>query len=141
MQLKAVNSEFSVSPQIAIDELDAVAQRGFKSLMCNRPDNESQDQTDYGQIAQAAQDLGLEIEWVPVVSGNISDTDVASFAKAFSTLPKPTLAYCRTGTRSITLWAMMQGENGVAGEDILATGRAAGYDLSDVVRMLERRPK
>ncbi len=50
-------------------------------------------------------------------------------------LPRPILAYCRTGTRSATLWSLSQaGRMSVA--DILAATKAAGYDMGGVVRRI-----
>lgn len=138
MQVKVVTEGFSVSPQILLAELDTITKQGFKALLCNRPDGESPDQTSYAEIEKGAQARGLEIEWVPAVSGKITQEDVQAFSRAFDRLPKPLLAYCRTGTRSINLWALAQGAKGMSGQEILDRGKAAGYDLSDVVRVLGR---
>jgi sulfide:quinone oxidoreductase len=51
-------------------------------------------------------------------------------------LPKPVLAYCRTGTRSATLWSLDQGAKGTPLPDILAATRQAGYDMTGVVRRI-----
>jgi sulfide:quinone oxidoreductase len=138
MQVKVVTEGFSVSPQILLAELDTITKQGFKALLCNRPDGESPDQTSYAEIEKGAQAQGLEIEWVPVVSGKITQEDVQAFSRAFDRLPKPLLAYCRTGTRSINLWALAQNAKGMSGQEILDRGKVAGYDLSDVVRVLGR---
>jgi sulfide:quinone oxidoreductase len=45
------------------------------------------------------------------------------------------LAYCRTGTRSATLWSLSQARpHAVA--DILAATKAAGYDMNGVARRI-----
>ena len=50
-------------------------------------------------------------------------------------LPGPALAYCRTGTRSATLWSLaVAGEKTTA--EILQTTAAVGYDMSGVVRRI-----
>ncbi len=49
--------------------------------------------------------------------------------------PAPVLAYCRTGTRSITAWALTHGGQGNA-DDIIAAGAQAGYDLSSLRPLL-----
>ena len=50
-------------------------------------------------------------------------------------LPKPVLAYCRTGMRSTTMWALSQ-----AGQmplpQIIETAAKAGFDLKGVVRRI-----
>ncbi|MFC6636657.1 beta-lactamase hydrolase domain-containing protein [Sulfitobacter sediminilitoris] len=57
---------------------------------------------------------------------------MAAFRRALADLPKPILAYCRTGTRSAILWSLAQ-ENEMSLEEIIsATGRA-GYDVAPVL--------
>lgn len=138
MDVRVVTEGFAVSSQIFLNEMDSIAKQGFKSLLCNRPDAESADQTSFAEIEKSAHALGLRIEWVPVVSGKITQDDVQAFSSAFDTLPKPLLAYCRTGTRSINLWALAQGTQGMSSQEILDRGNTAGYDLTDAVRMLGR---
>lgn len=138
MEVKVVTEGFAVSSQIFLSEMDSIATLGFKSLLCNRPDAESSDQTSFAEIEKSAHALGMKIEWVPVVSGKITQEDVQAFSKSFDRLPKPLLAYCRTGTRSINLWALAQGIQGMPSQEILDRGKTAGYDLTDAVRMLGR---
>jgi sulfide:quinone oxidoreductase len=66
----------------------------------------------------------------------VADEDAGRFDEALSDLPGPVLAYCRTGTRSTTLWALGRGRAGHATADILAATKAAGYDMSGVVRRI-----
>jgi len=138
MDVKVVTEGFAVSSQIFLNEMDSIVKQGFKSLLCNRPDAESSDQASFAEIEKSAHALGLGIEWVPVVSGKITQEDVQAFSSAFDRLPKPLLAYCRTGTRSINLWALAQCTQGMSSQEILDRGKTAGYDLTDAVRMLGR---
>jgi sulfide:quinone oxidoreductase len=50
-------------------------------------------------------------------------------------LPKPVLAYCRTGMRAATLWALSEAPRRAL-PDIVAAARAAGYDLSALARRI-----
>ena len=46
----------------------------------------------------------------------------------------PVLAFCRSGTRSITVWAQGQAKSGERPrEELVKLGRDAGYDLSDSI--------
>jgi uncharacterized protein (TIGR01244 family) len=51
-------------------------------------------------------------------------------------LPKPILAYCKTGTRSTTLWSLSEAARGRPLPDVLASAKAAGYDMTEVVRRI-----
>ncbi len=135
MEAKTISEELSVGPQIAVDDLPALAEQGFRAIICNRPDGEGADQPVFQEFERAAGDLGLETRYVPVTAGKVNDDDVAAFGAAMRELPKPVLAFCRTGTRSATLWSLSEaGRRPLA--DILAATKAAGYDMAGVARRI-----
>jgi sulfide:quinone oxidoreductase len=132
MQPKQLTHDLSVGSQIDLADVQAIADQGFKSIICNRPDGEGPDQPSFTEIERAASAAGLSSRYLPVAIGKVSDTEAAQFKAALAALPKPVLAYCRSGTRSATLWALSQaGKRSV--EDIVNRARAAGYDMSGVV--------
>ena len=140
MELKKVDKTFAVSPQITPADVTELAQQGFKTIICNRPDGEGNDQPLFHEIEEAAGKLGLQVHYLPVVSGKVSDEDAAAFAEAFEAAPKPVFAYCRSGTRSITLWSLSRaGKMPLA--DILVAAKNAGYDMSGVVRRIANQGK
>lgn len=128
MSVKALSPNVSVSPQIAIGDLPDIATHGFKSVIGNRPDGEETGQPRWDEIAAAAQEAGLEARHIPVGTAGIDDDSVRDFAEALEALPKPVLAYCRTGTRSAILWALSNNGSLTADERV-RTGARAGYDL------------
>lgn len=135
MNIKSLTDALSVSPQIAIAELPEIKAQGFRSIVCNRPDGEDAGQPSFEEMSAAAKAQGLEMIWQPVV--RVSDEDAQVFAKALADLPTPTLAYCRSGTRCSTLWALSQAASGAMSTDeILAAASAAGYDLSGMAQKL-----
>lgn len=120
MLIKAMSPNLSVAGQITAADLKEIAAAGFRSLICNRPDLEGgPEQPSFANIATAAQAIGLQVRYVPVVSGQINDSDIRDFLSASAELPKPILAYCRSGARSANLWAL--GEQALAQQ---AGGRA-----------------
>lgn len=135
MEAKKISDDLSVSPQIVVDDLQALADQGFRAIICNRPDGEGADQPVFQEFERAAEGLGLQARYVPVAAGKVNDDDVASFAIAMRELPKPVLAFCRTGTRSATLWSLSEaGQKPLA--DILAATKAAGFDMAGVARRI-----
>jgi len=135
MDAKTISEQLSVSPQILADDLKGLADQGFRSVICNRPDGEGADQPVFQEIEAAAETAGLEARYVPVTAGKVRDDDVEAFASAMRELPKPVLAYCRTGTRSATLWSLSEA-NSRPLADILAATAAAGYDMAGVARRI-----
>ena len=113
-----------------------IAKQGFRSIICNRPDGEGADQPTFEEIEAMAKKAGLEASYIPIVAGKVQDEDSATFMKALGTTPGPTLAYCRTGTRSATLWSLGEGAKGTALPEILQATKSAGYDMSGVVRRI-----
>ncbi len=131
MITKKLTAELSVAAQISVADVAGLAAQGFKSVVCNRPDGEGPDQPLFAEIERAAGSAGLSARYIPVTSGKVSDEDAAKFAAAMSVLPKPVLAYCRSGTRSTTLWALSEAGKRPL-DDIVGIARAAGFDVTGV---------
>jgi sulfide:quinone oxidoreductase len=136
MTAKTITPTLSVSEQILPDEVAALAGAGFRAIICNRPDGEGADQPAFAEIEAAAQAAGMEAAYLPIVSGMVGDADALAFGAALDRLPGPVLAYCRTGTRSATLWSLSQGGRGRPLPEILAATKGAGYDMAGVVRRI-----
>ena len=135
MDIRPLAPGLSVSPQIAAADLAALRQAGFRSIICNRPDGEGADQPLFAEIAYAAQAAGIEAHYLPAESGKVSDEQGVAFGQLFDTLPKPVLAFCRTGMRSTTMWALSQADSQPL-PLILASAKQAGFDLKGVIRRL-----
>ena len=129
--IKKLTEEISVSPQLTASDVADIAARGYRSIICNRPDGEGADQPSYAEIEKAAREHGVATAYLPVSTGKVSDQDAEAFEAALAELPKPILAYCRSGTRSATLWSLAEaGKRPLA--DILKRTKLAGYDMSGV---------
>ena len=93
--------------QISPEQIAQVAEKGFKSVINNRPDMEGgPEQPTSAQIEEAARVAGLDYVYQPVVAGQITEMDVRTFANHFNELPKPVLMFCRTGNRSNNLYQL-----------------------------------
>lgn len=106
MNIRQITDDFSVSPQIAPEEVAEIKALGFRSILCNRPDGEEWGQPAFAEIASAAATAGLPAVHVPVVSGQITEADVDAFRAAVAELPAPVFAYCRSGARCQNLWQL-----------------------------------
>ncbi len=109
MNPRPINDDISVSEQIAAEDVARIAAAGYRSIICNRPDNEGPDQPSFAQIAAAAKTAGLPSRYIPMAPGQTDPAVAAAqFGEALAELPKPVLAYCRSGARSTMLWQMSQ---------------------------------
>ncbi|WP_170582749.1 bifunctional protein tyrosine phosphatase family protein/NAD(P)/FAD-dependent oxidoreductase [Ruegeria arenilitoris] len=136
MEIRKISGALSVSPQVTLADIPAIKAAGFRAIICNRPDGEGSDQPTFEEIEAAAEKLGIEARYVPVQTGLVRDEDAQAFGHALTELPGPILAYCRTGTRSATLWSLHEAAQGRALPDILTATKAAGYDMSGVARRI-----
>lgn len=105
LPINPLSETFAVAPQLSPQDMQAVADAGYKSVIINRPDLEGgPDQPSSADVIAAARAAGLAVEYQPVVSGSMTPDDVARFAVLLKELPAPVLAYCRTGTRCTHLF-------------------------------------
>ena len=135
MEIRKIDGAISVSPQIEPSDIAAIKKAGFRSIICNRPDGEGADQPGFGEIEAKAKKAGLETLYMPIQSGMVRDEDAEKFGAALQELPGPVFAYCRTGTRSATLWSLSQAKAKPL-SSILAATKAAGYDMNGVARRI-----
>ncbi|EKS71666.1 MULTISPECIES: bifunctional protein tyrosine phosphatase family protein/NAD(P)/FAD-dependent oxidoreductase [Caballeronia] len=111
MIVRPLATDLSVSPQISTTDVSTLQELGFRSIVCHRPDGEAPNQPSFREIAHAANLAGIQAIYQPVVPGQGLIEEAVVFAALCAELPKPILAYCRTGTRSTTLWAMSRAGN------------------------------
>ena|SRR5690606_36572943 len=103
--IRMLTDSFAVAPQLTAEDMPAVSAAGFKSVIVNRPDYEGgPDQPLAAQVIAVAKVEGMEASYLPVVSGAITQEDVVAFAELLKTMPKPILAYCRSGGRCTQLF-------------------------------------
>jgi uncharacterized protein (TIGR01244 family) len=105
LPLRAVAADVCVAPQLTPEAMAEAARVGFKSVINNRPDFEhGPDQPTSAAIATAAAAAGLEYRHLPVDGGWQSPQEIAAFALLLQELPRPILAFCRSGARSTRLF-------------------------------------
>ncbi|WP_397473462.1 TIGR01244 family sulfur transferase [Pusillimonas sp.] len=108
--INPLSADFAVAPQLTPEDMRAVAEAGYKSVIINRPDYEGGvEQPTSADVIAAAQAAGLRVEYQPVVSGAMTQQDVERFGQLLDTLPAPVLAYCRSGTRCTHLYQASKG--------------------------------
>jgi uncharacterized protein (TIGR01244 family) len=132
-QFRKVTDRLSVSPQIALADIDEAARQGFRLIINNRPDGEEPTQPASREFEAAAAAAGLAYAHVPVRGGPTQE-QVDTQRRLLQEADGPALAYCRSGTRSIVTWALGEWLAGARPRDeLIRLGRDAGYDLSGVL--------
>lgn len=101
---QALTDKVSVTGQMTMDKFSHLLQQGFKSVIVNRPDQETGNRVTVNELRQMAEQAHVSVMYQPVTSGQISQADVKEFAKYYNELPKPILMVCRSGSRSSALY-------------------------------------
>lgn len=113
VNITPVAENFSVAPQLQPGDFADIAQRGFHSVINNRPDGEGgPDQPRDDTLRAAAEAVGLAYVPLPIPPSNFGDEPVERMRSLLAVLPKPILAFCRTGTRSTALYRRAQEAGG-----------------------------
>jgi uncharacterized protein (TIGR01244 family) len=137
LDLKRINDHVSVSGQIHPEDVAALKAAGFVAIVNNRPDGESPDQPEGAAIAAAASAAGLDYHFIPLGRDGVKPDMVEKTRAVLEGSSGPVFCFCRSGTRSTTLWALSQAGEMDAG-DIIAQAAGAGYDLSHLAGHLAR---
>jgi uncharacterized protein (TIGR01244 family) len=137
LQLKRINERVSVSPQISPEDLTAIKAAGFTTIVNNRPDGEAPNQPTGAEVQAAAEAAGLAYHFIPLGRDGVSLEMVEATRDVLDNSGGPVLCYCRSGTRSTTLWALSQAGNAPA-EEIIDAAAQAGYDVSHLAAHLSR---
>ena len=98
-------SDFATAPQLTPDDVAQAAAAGFRSVVNNRPDFEGgPSQPTSHAMEQAAAAAGLAYAFLPVQSAYQTPAEIARMHELLQQLPKPVLAFCRSGTRTANLF-------------------------------------
>lgn len=137
MDLKRINEHVSVSGQIQPEDVATLKSLGFVAIVNNRPDGESPDQPAGAQIEAAAEAAGLAYHAIPLGREGVNPDLVERTRAVIEGSDGPVFCFCRSGTRSTTLWALSQAGKAEAG-DIISQAAEAGYDMSHLAGYLGR---
>lgn len=112
MEIRQITDDYAVSPQIAVTDIAAIKEAGFRSIVCHRPDGEQPGQPSAADIAVAAEAADLIFRHIPFVGGQMTDADVAAMVAALDEIPGPVFAFCRSGARSTNIFLAAQQAKG-----------------------------
>ena len=100
-----MNDQISFAAQVYPENMAEIFQKGFKSVINNRPDLEGgAEQPTSAVLEEAARNAGIDYVFQPVVAAQITQLDIEAFARHYTELPKPILMFCRSGSRSSNLY-------------------------------------
>lgn len=121
MELRRLTCDHFVTDQLRAEDMAALAERGIRGVVNNRPDGEESDQASHAELEAAAHKAGLAYAYAPIKTKTVTEQELAENCAAFQSLPKPLCGFCRTGTRAAICWGLIQ------------MGQRATYDIIDIV--------
>jgi uncharacterized protein (TIGR01244 family) len=131
MNIIPLTEGLAVTGQVLPEEMQDLADRGYRMVIGNRPDDEEPEQPSSTEVAAAARAAGLDYAYLPVTMATIEVPGATDFVERLARAPGPVLAHCRSGTRTTVLWALGSVATGRETPDsAIAKARAAGYDLA-----------
>ena len=99
-----LTEKIAIAGQIGPEHLQSLVEMGFKSIICNRPDNEyGPGQPSAESIRQQAEAIGVQFAFLPVSGDGGTARDAQEMGKLLAGLPAPILAYCYSGGRCMAL--------------------------------------
>ncbi len=136
MDIRPLSPTYAVSPQISPEDCQAIADAGFTTVICNRPDAEIPPDLCAQTVEAAAKAAGLAFVIIPITHQTLNAENVAAHRAAIDAASGPVLAYCASGTRSSIVWSMGQAGD-LPSDEIIAAAAQAGYDLRGLHPQLE----
>jgi uncharacterized protein (TIGR01244 family) len=134
---RTLSADYSVAPQISIEDVAEAKAAGFSLIVNNRPDGEEPEAPQGDEIANAAAAEGLAYAAIPVGHAGFSHPQLDALDALLSGATGPVLAYCRSGTRSTHLWALTRARAGDDVDAVVEAAAGAGYDLSGLRPMMD----
>ncbi|WP_375398218.1 TIGR01244 family sulfur transferase [uncultured Sphingomonas sp.] len=136
--IRRIDDKVSVAPQIEPADVAGIKAAGFVAIVNNRPDDEQDGQPAGDAIRDAALAAGLTYAAIPVTHAGFSFPQVQAMADVLAGADGPVLAFCRSGTRSCSLWALARASQGAKADVLIAAGAGAGYDLGGLRPLLDQ---
>jgi uncharacterized protein (TIGR01244 family) len=136
MQINYLSPDYSVAPQIAVPDVATIAEAGFKSVICNRPDQENPETHQIAAIKAEVIAAGLEFAENVFDPSTFGPDKIQRQSELLQKLPSPVLAYCASGTRCSIVWAFAHASS-MDIDSILTAATSAGYQLSHLRPQLE----
>jgi uncharacterized protein (TIGR01244 family) len=137
-QLFPLAARLSVAGRLDRADIDALAEAGVRTIINNRPDGEDQGQLPAAEARRIAEAHGIAYHHIPITAATLSRADVDAFAAVLHNAPGPVVAHCRSGTRSVLLWALTRMREGHDALSLVAAAAQHGIDIASLPAVAAR---
>ncbi|MGY6536238.1 MAG: TIGR01244 family sulfur transferase [Pararhodobacter sp.] len=137
MEIRPLDGTYAVSPQIMPEDIPAIAEAGFTTVIDNRPDAEIPPELHADTLRPALEAAGIALVVNPVVGGALTMENVEAQRTAIDGASGKVLAYCASGNRSSIVWALaLAGRRPT--DDLVAAGAQYGYQVPQFRDLIDK---
>lgn len=108
MNLYQINTDIYIGGQIQQEDCAILAQKGIKTVICQRPDGEEVGQPDFATVTQWCMQHSIQTIYQPLKAQDFHPQKAQELQELIAQSEKPILLYCRSGQRSHILWQIME---------------------------------
>lgn len=140
-----VSPSLAIARQPRVEDFATLAALGYRAVINTRPEGEpGEAYPSAAEAAAAAAAHGLRYVHLPVTGADATEPEsIAAFAALLEELPKPVVAHCKSGMRSVILWAFNAVRERPV-DEVLAAAARCGFDLGllreELAEQAARRP-
>jgi uncharacterized protein (TIGR01244 family) len=106
MSFRQIDSKYFVAGQIGPDDLSQLAEAGFETVICMRPDGEGFGQPNYVEIEKAAKTVGIKTLYLPIRPGSMPIEHASKLKAVLRETEGKVLGYCASGNRATVLYQL-----------------------------------
>lgn len=133
--VKKINDELTVAPQITQEQIQQAATEGYKSVLNLRSPEEKGFLNDEQQQVSA---IGLNYLNIPVKVDTITESEATEILRVIDELPKPALIHCGKALRAGAMALMnVATRQGMTPEQAFEKAAEIGFDCSANPKMKE----
>jgi len=136
MDVHKITPDYCVAGQITVDDIPEIAAKGFKTVICNRPDSEIDMPLQSALLSVSAHAAGLEFVDNPISNTGLTRENLDLQRSTIENSEGPVFAYCRSGTRATICWALAVAGHIPTG-NIIDLAARAGYDIAHLRGQIE----
>jgi uncharacterized protein (TIGR01244 family) len=104
MSYRQIDSTYFVAGQITPNAIAGLAEAGFATVVCMRPDGEGFGQPAFREIETACKAAGLKAHYLPMSPGSMPMDHASKLKKILREANGKVLGYCASGNRATVLY-------------------------------------
>jgi uncharacterized protein (TIGR01244 family) len=119
-------------------DIDALATRGVRTIVNNRPDGEDPGQLAAAEARRIAEAHGIAYHHIPFTAATLTRAEVDAFQQVLASAPQPLVVHCRSGTRSTLLWSLVKMREGANPMTLIGAAARHGIDIASLPAIAAR---